>query len=155
MIVSRWVWSWAGFTETPAWGSLYRNWAVPLSTTMSDLFIRIFFKLTGKDYSSRRKCASFLLDNDIADTNPGILSFTSSCKEKFTWMAVFLFLGLWVLSCLIRGDGLSFVVLFVTKQIQMHPKDAGEDKLQCLGWQWLVGRKKGRTSPSSSSACMF
>ena len=41
----RWVWSWTGFTQTPAWGGLYRNWAVPMSTTVSDMFIQIFFCL--------------------------------------------------------------------------------------------------------------
>lgn len=73
-------------------------------------------------------CWLFLLNNSIAGTNSVIVSVASSYKDKFTWMAVFLFLGLWVLLCLIRGDSLSFVVLFVMNQVQTHPKGSGEDQ---------------------------
>lgn len=117
--------------------------------SVSDLVIQIFFCLQKleKHINLGENVLTFLLNNNIADTNLGILSVTASCKEKFTWMVLFLFLGLWVLSCLIRCDGLSFVVLFVTNQIQTCPKGAGADNLLRLRWQSCVGRKRENFFP--------
>lgn len=153
MIVSRWVWSWTGFTQTPAWGSLYRNWAVPLSTTMSNLFIQIFLCLRKleKNINLGKNMLTFLIEQQYFRYKSWN-SVTSSCKEKFTWLAVFLFLWSRVLQCLIRGDGLSFVVPFVTNQIETHPKDAGEDTYGTSGDSDWWGRREGELHPPSSSS---
>lgn len=84
---------------------------------MCDLVIQIFFCLRKpeKHINLGESVLPFLLNNNIADKNARILSVTTSCKVKFTWMAVSLFLGLWVLSCLMRGDGLFFFVLWQTR----------------------------------------
>lgn len=54
--------------------------------SVSDLVIQIFFCLQKleKHINLGENVLTFLLNNNIADTNLGILSVTASCKEKFT-----------------------------------------------------------------------